>query len=277
MEEIEDLEELRMKQRIISIIVALGIIIPLIILGNIFYAFGIAIIALVAYKELVEIDKDKKEFPDFVKCIGGILLIMIIFSNYSNNILSLTLNYKVLTASILVLLLPIIVYNNNKKYNATDALYLLGGTLLLGLFFNLLISIRSFDVKYLIFLILITTMTDTFALIFGMLIGKHKFAPDISPKKSWEGAIMGSLMGTLIVGTYYFTAINPDAPYLSTILIILLLTFIGQLGDLIFSAIKRQHGIKDFSNIMPGHGGILDRLDSLIFVVYAFILLASYL
>lgn len=264
-----------MKQRIISAAVALAIIVPLIILGDIFLIFGVSIIALLGYKELLEADKEKK-YPDFVKIIGGVLLIIIIFSNYNSTDLNLNLNYKVIAASALVLLLPVIVYNN-KGYNTDDAFYLMGGTLCLGLFFNLLVSIRAFNWKYLVFLVLITTMTDMFAQIFGMLIGKNKFAKDISPKKSWEGAIMGSLMGTLVAGTFYFTIVNSSAPYVSTTLIILLLTFIGQLGDLVFSAIKRHKGIKDFSNIMPGHGGILDRLDSLIFVTLAFILFISYL
>ena len=114
-------------------------------------------------------------------------------------------------------------------------------------------------------------MTDTFAYIFGSLIGKHKMCPLISPKKSWEGSIFGSLVGTFVSCTFYHAMINTVS--LKVVFVTLILSIIGQLGDLFFSKIKRENGIKDFSNIMPGHGGILDRLDSLIMVVLAFIVL----
>ena len=119
---------------------------------------------------------------------------------------------------------------------------------------------------------MITTITDSFALFTGMFIGKHKLAPEISPKKTIEGAIGGSLMGTIVATAFYTTVINSSVPLVFVILITLALTVVGQIGDLAFSAIKRYYGQKDFSDLIPGHGGILDRFDSLVFVVLAFIL-----
>ena len=115
-------------------------------------------------------------------------------------------------------------------------------------------------------------MTDTFALFTGMFIGKHKLAPEISPKNTIEGAVGGSIMGTLIATAFYTTVISSSVPLVFLILITLALTAVGQIGDLAFSSIKRYYGKKDFSDLIPGHGGILDRLDSLVFVVLAFIL-----
>ena len=115
-------------------------------------------------------------------------------------------------------------------------------------------------------------MTDTFALITGKLIGKRKLAPTISPKKTIEGSIGGSIMGTFVASAYYITVVNPFKSLVLVILISFLLTCVGQLGDLAFSFIKREYDKKDFSNFIPGHGGILDRFDSLIFVVLVFIL-----
>ena len=120
---------------------------------------------------------------------------------------------------------------------------------------------------------MITIFTDTFALFTGMMIGSKKLASGISPKKTIEGSIGGSLMGTFVATAFYMTVINPHASLVLIILVTLGLTVVGQLGDLVFSAIKRYYGEKDFSNLIPGHGGILDRLDSLIFVVLAFILI----
>lgn len=94
--------------------------------------------------------------------------------------------------------------------------------------------------------------------------------PTVSPKKSWEGFIGGLLFSTFISTVIFTTIFDYQGNILIFILIVAALSIIGQLGDLVFSAIKRTYNIKDFGNIMPGHGGILDRLDSIIFVVLAF-------
>ena len=127
-----------------------------------------------------------------------------------------------------------------------------------------------FDLKYLIFIMSITIFTDTFAYIVGRLIGKNKFAPTVSPNKTWEGFIGGLVFGTFISTVYYISVFNYSGNYLKIIFIIAILSTIGQIGDLVFSSIKRHYKIKDFGNIMPGHGGVLDRLDSIIFVSMAF-------
>ena len=140
----------------------------------------------------------------------------------------------------------------------------------------MLISIYNYNIKYFILLILITTLTDTFALFGGRLIGKHTFTK-ISPNKTIEGCIIGSIVSTFVCTVYYINIINNTKNILVVIGLILLLSIIGQMGDLFFSAIKREYKIKDFSNLIPGHGGILDRLDSIIFVFYAFTVIILYL
>ena len=119
---------------------------------------------------------------------------------------------------------------------------------------------------------------DTFSYFGGILLGNKifknkKLAPKISPNKTIEGAIGGSLMGTIVASAFYTTVINPAAPLVIVILLTALLTVIGQIGDLAFSSIKRYYGVKDFSNLIPGHGGILDRFDSIVFVTMAFVIL----
>ena len=118
-------------------------------------------------------------------------------------------------------------------------------------------------------------MTDSFALGFGKLIGKNKLASTVSPNKTIEGFIGGAVMGTFIATAYYMTVINPARSLVLIIFITCLLSCIGQIGDLVFSFIKRNYGKKDFSNLIPGHGGILDRFDSFIFIILAFILLVG--
>ena len=113
-------------------------------------------------------------------------------------------------------------------------------------------------------------ITDSYAYFGGRLIGKTKLIPSISPNKTWEGTIVGSLVGTFVCTVYYLTVIDSNASVFVIAGIVLLLSIVGQLGDLFFSAIKRRFKVKDFSNLMPGHGGVLDRLDSIIFVMLTF-------
>ena len=97
-----------------------------------------------------------------------------------------------------------------------------------------------------------------------MLIGKHRFT-DISPKKTIEGCLIGGIMGSFIGSMFYYSLVG-DLSIIKTIIMSIVLVFLSETGDLIFSSIKRYFGKKDYSNIIPGHGGILDRFDSVVFV-----------
>jgi len=109
---------------------------------------------------------------------------------------------------------------------------------------------------------------DTCAYCVGMLIGKHKMAPKLSPKKSVEGGI-GGIIGAIVLGAVYAACVNhwgdAGVSLLSYAIICGVGAIISQVGDLAASAIKRNHKIKDYGNLIPGHGGVLDRFDSVIF------------
>jgi phosphatidate cytidylyltransferase len=105
------------------------------------------------------------------------------------------------------------------------------------------------------------------------LIGKHKLLESISPKKTWEGLIFGTIFGVLIGSVFYYITINDSINVLHLVLGTTLISLVGQMGDLVFSSIKRFYNKKDFSNLLPGHGGILDRIDSFIFAVLSYVLL----
>lgn len=111
--------------------------------------------------------------------------------------------------------------------------------------------------------------SDTCALFAGMLFGKHKLAPVVSPKKTIEGAVGGVLGATLlmVLVVLLYNKFTPiDIPIWAAVLLGAVGAVIGQLGDLAFSVIKRHTGIKDYGHIFPGHGGVLDRFDSVVFV-----------
>ena len=126
-------------------------------------------------------------------------------------------------------------------------------------------------------MVLITVITDTFAYITGKYIGKIKLAVIISPKKTWEGLLGGTFFGVLISSLFYYQVINTNVDVFTLAIIVTGLSLVGQMGDLVFSSFKRYYGKKDFSSLIPGHGGILDRLDSLIFVLLGFVLVISFL
>lgn len=261
-----------MKIRVISAILMVAIFIPLLLIGGKLFAFLMALLSILGLYELIHVRESERKFPLVVKIFAYLLVTFFVISNFDSLEFVYSIDYKVMSFIIFAFLVPMIFIKDKKRYDLNDALFLLGSVLFVGLAFNLLLVIRNFDINYVIYLLLITTMTDTFALFTGKLIGKRKLAPTISPNKTIEGSIGGSLMGTFVATAFYMTVINPLNSLVFVILITCLLSCVGQLGDLAFSFIKREYGKKDFSNLIPGHGGILDRLDSLMFVVLAFIL-----
>lgn len=260
-----------MKARLISAIIVLLLIIPIIIIGGTIFHVALFIISLLALKEFLESKNNKKEIPLLIKIIC--YLIMTLFMFNSTNLINIDM--RILIGVIISLLLPLILYHDEKKYSCEDAFYLLGGLVFLLIAFKSLFFVRSLGISYLIYIMLITIITDTYAFITGLLIGSHKLVENISPKKTWEGLIGGTIFGVGISSVFYITVINPGIPLTHILMISLFLSLLGQFGDLIFSSIKRFYKIKDFSNIMPGHGGILDRLDSIILVSIGFMLISS--
>ena len=257
-----------MKKRIISAIIALIIVVPLIIMGGVAFNIGVYIIAMLALKEFFDVRK--KQMPIFIQLIAYIFMTLLILLNTNSNTANFIIDYRILIALFMTLLIPTVLYHDKEKYNANDAFYLIGGILFLGISMSLFITVRNISLNIFIFLLLISMINDIFAYTSGTLIGKHKLLTDISPKKTWEGMIIGTLMSVFISALFYHTIIDPIFSKEKLLIICTFLSILGVFGDLIFSAIKRYYDKKDFGNIMPGHGGILDRLDSLIFVILGY-------
>lgn len=144
-------------------------------------------------------------------------------------------------------------------------------TVMIPYFLSAFVRIRALPEwsYYIILPCLVAWCSDTFALFVGMAFGKHKLAPELSPKKTIEGAI-GGLLGSVLCSMLYGLVIvtffqAPQVNYLALAVMGLLGATVGQLGDLSFSYIKRQCHLKDFGDLIPGHGGVLDRFDSIIF------------
>ena len=259
-----------MKQRVISAMVAFAIFIPLFIVGGIPFNIAFYVLTVLGLREFMKVKDKEKKFPDFIRLVAYIMITLLYFGCTLKGNMDFNFDYRMVAGIFLTLLMPVVLYHNSKVYNVKDAFYLLGGVFFLGFSMSLFSMYRSISLSLVIFLFMITIITDSFAYFGGRLIGKNKLLEVISPKKTWEGTIIGSLVGTFVCTVYYLTIINQDANIFAVAVVTLFLSLLGQFGDLFFSAIKRKYEVKDFSNLMPGHGGVLDRLDSIIFVMLAF-------
>lgn len=262
-----------MKQRVISALVALLIVIPIIIIGGNPYKIAVIVIGVIGLLELIKL----KKTPSLVKAITVFNFLVLMLSNINMKDFALFLDFKYIILSFVSLLLPLVLYHDNKKYNIEDAIFLSFATIFLSICFSLLMIVRSYNVYYLVFILLITITSDTFAYLVGKLIGKNKFSPSISPKKTIEGFMGGLAFSTFITTILYISAFDYNGRVVTLILIMMGLSIISTLGDLVFSSIKRFYEIKDFGKIMPGHGGVLDRLDSLFFVLLTFYLIINFI
>lgn len=259
-----------MKKRVISAIVMLIIIIPIVWYGGNLFKIGVSVIGLLALKEILDLKKSHSDLPILVKLISMIALLLIILAEYDGYSIMFGVTYRGIAILLLSMLTLSIFY---KDFTTRDALFLIGSVLLIGVSFNALILVRMFDLYKFIFLILIFILTDTFAFIGGKIFGKHKLIESVSPNKTIEGSVIGSVIATIGASIFYHLMVHPIS--VKAIIGILILSVLGQIGDLIFSKIKRENDIKDFSNLIPGHGGILDRLDSTIAIMLGYLIFYS--
>lgn len=266
-----------MKIRIISAIIMLLIGVPILIVGGALFKVFALILGVCSTYELLSVRKSYRQLPIFIRILSYAIVASFIWFGTSVYLVNYELIYKLIAALFLLYFLPIIIIDDDKKYDANDAFYAIGSTIFLAIAFNSCVIIMNKDLMYLIYVLLVTMMTDTFAYFTGYFIGKHKLCEKISPKKTWEGAIGGTLIATIIASTFYIVVLNPKANDFLIIFVTLILSILGQYGDLFFSSIKRHFKVKDYSNLIPGHGGILDRLDSVIFVILTYILFMNIL
>jgi len=261
------------KQRIITSIVALPLLILLLGYANpaVFSGF----VALVLFLSLIEFNQmglgAEHRFEQGLASVVGASVVLLLFYEKS------TLLFPLLTATILVFSLlflfrlPVITEVHHRLG------WIILGLIYLPFLLGHLIPLRLLtDGRQWIFLTLIAIMScDTCAYFIGSKIGKRKLYPAVSPNKSVEGAIgglVGAVLGVLLAKVCFLPIIG----FFAAVLIGLLLGIMGQLGDLFESLLKRACQVKDSGNMIPGHGGILDRLDSLLFAFPVIYYIARY-
>ena len=256
-----------MKTRIISAIVMIALFVPLLIIGEIPYLVMTTILAVMGMWELMRLEK----VPIVFKVLSYLVCIFLIISSYVIKDFN-PFNYYIMIGLFLLYSSLMIINNDINKFSYKDSLWILICTIVIGFMFKNFVDIRYIGIYEVIYLFLISTMTDTFALFCGKLFGKHKLTK-ISPNKTVEGSIGGSIFGT-ILPVVFLILIGREIT-LTIVVETFLLTIVGQIGDLYFSSIKRHYEVKDFSNLIPGHGGVLDRLDSILFIMSAYIVMIN--
>lgn len=242
--------------RILSALIGIPLLLGAVWLGNWYLTIVIALLAILGVKEFHDIAVKMQVNP----WLPGMLFAVLIFV-----LVPMVPLLEVGLVFVLVLWVFLFRTIGGSRFNFKDAAVSLFGSLYVGwLMSHLLLLRQSNDGLHYVFLIFIATwLTDTMAYFVGMNFGRHKLAPGISPNKTVEGAlggVAGSILGSLGLA---FLVSAPSMVHFAVIGA--LVGIIGQAGDLIESAMKRVAGIKDSGNIIPGHGGILDRFDSLLF------------
>lgn len=253
-----------MKQRVITAVIALIIFLPLLYLGGLPFDILVTLMGIVAMSEFLIMKK--KLLVSFEAIISFLLILSILLPVFWAGFWT----QDTLGGSFYLLALVMLVYTviSKNRFSFDDAGVLLLGGLYAGLGFRFMMLARAESLWMMLYALLIVWVTDSGAYLIGRKIGKNKLAPHISPNKTWEGSIGGSLSAVVIVGAYLYF-VQAAFPYSFSTMLLWTLVFSvgGQLGDLIESAFKRHYGVKDSGKILPGHGGILDRFDSLLFVL----------
>ena len=248
-----------------------SILVSLFLLGLIFGTintqpllfFGLIwIVIMIGVREITAAyGKGGIELPSIVLMVAAtVLLVATWYGNTQGLAVSTGLTIPILMFTLLLISQKDFIKRSTSAVFITFYLAVLGG-------FILLLANHENGATRIFALVALIACNDTFAYIAGVLIGKHKLAPSISPKKSWEGLIGGAI-AAVIGGSFIFNSLFETAWFVGA-LIGLMTVVTATCGDLIESAIKRDLAIKDMSNLLPGHGGIMDRLDSALFTAPA--------
>ena len=263
-------------KRVTSALLGFPLVILVILLGN-KYVIDI-VISIVAIISLHEYFNAFSTNYKPIKWIGYLMAVLISFIHLIPTQELLT--YISLSIPFIILIIFAELIIKNLKINVIDIMITLLGIFYI-VFFTMFIPLitGAENGKILIWYAIFAAWgTDVFAYVAGktLKLGKHKFSK-ISPNKSIEGCIAG-LIGAVLINLIFTVCMTKfmhfNISFVKVILVSVILSIIGQFGDFTASSIKRHTGIKDFSNLIPGHGGLLDRIDSLIFIApFAYILL----
>jgi phosphatidate cytidylyltransferase len=265
-----------LKNRIITSAWAIPLIGVIIWFGEPYFTIFIAIAGLLAMIEFSRLTNVIKDKPLTIFGIIWTLLFIVIRNPHIESriqpYISLDLLYPFLFTAGIAVSLIVLLTRKQKQGAFTDWAWIFAGILYVGWLLSYLVALRGLDDgRSWVFLAIFATFgSDSAAYFVGRTMGKNKLAPVVSPNKTWEGSA-GGLIGGIIVSLFFLlptpVRLTAFVNWWQIVILGLMISVFGQLGDLVESLLKRNTGVKDSGNLFPGHGGILDRMDSIVFAV----------
>ena len=247
-----------MKQRFITAFALIAVLGPILYLGGIPFKILMAVFSIIGSYEIIKIAE--ADWPVPLQLISYAFSLAIMFINL------LGLNYFFLAdCLILIFLFTMLVFCKRVSFESMGMMFIFYN--MMGMMAAGFLKMYSISNMMVFYMAVATCVTDAAAYFVGRAMGKHKLNERISPNKTIEGSVGGYIFGAVISFVFaYITLYKPhNVPMLLLIIGSLTMPVIGQIGDLAYSAIKGHYGIKDFGTIFPGHGGVLDRIDSICF------------
>ena len=254
-----------MKQRILTAIIAGAIFLPIVFYGNELLTIATYILATIGLHELLRM---RKQSLLSVQGLLSVLMLWVFLLPDEQTIwLEDTLFSKIELMFLIVLLFLAYTVLTKNKVTFDDVSFSILSTLYVGIGFFYLIQTREAGLGFILYSLFIIWTTDSGAYFIGKAFGKRKLWPEISPNKTVEGSVGGVICAVVTAVVFYL--VYPEITDNLFVFIIgtIVLSVFGQIGDLVESALKRYYNVKDSGDILPGHGGILDRFDSLLFVL----------
>ena len=247
-----------LRLRFASALILIPVILGSVYFGGLVFFVAVTFALLVAGWEFFDMARRAGHCPSMLT--GLVLIALIAWNSYSPN----DWLRPIVTAALLVTL-TVGIFRHGDGW-LTGWAYTFAGVLYVGWIGSYFMLVRALPngMLWTTYALLIAWATDTGAYLAGTYFGKHGFFTKISPKKTWEGAI-GGWLAAVVVAVALGALVDVELPILHRILFGFGLAIAGTIGDLAESLFKRQTGVKDSSNIIPGHGGLLDRIDSLLF------------
>ena len=270
-----------MLKRIITGLLAAAVLIPILIFSNtVVFPVAIAVVGVICLYEIFKCIGAEKRISLTVPAYIAALVFPFLVRYMRNNV-SVAIIAAIAALLYLIYLFIHIIWSHG-KFTFSEALTEYALTLYILIAMSSIIYVRDYgDMgKYIYLLIFLGAWTtDIFAYFTGVFFGKHKLIEDVSPKKTIEGSIGGILFCTLsfvILGIITEIFFDRNANIIFLIICGMIISVISQVGDLIMSVIKRHYKIKDFGKIFPGHGGMLDRFDSILAVVLGMVCICMF-
>lgn len=263
-----------MRRRIITAIVAVAILLPILWFSDtLLFPIAIAVASAICVFEMLRCLGLHKNIALSLPQYAAALVFPVLMRVIEDDITVAMISFMVAIFYAIYLFALVIWSHGRLVFKDASASYLMSAYIILAM--NMVIFVRDFGESGVIiyFLIFIGAwITDVFAYFAGVFFGRHKLIEDVSPKKTIEGSIGGIIfccLGYVALGVVAEVFFGRAANLVLLAISGIIMSIISQIGDLIMSAIKRHYGLKDFGRLFPGHGGMLDRLDSMLAVSLA--------